>query len=248
MRGNIREEQQQLLGGSAAVVAAAAHELTTPLTLISYMAQMLGDEELSLNQADRAHYVRRLQVVSQRTLALVQHLTQYYRLEDQAQLAFAFAMEPVNMREVCESALHELTPYAKEYGQELQLAPMQRPPIAIANRNVMHDMMVNLVDVAIRHNQPGQAVSVRVAARDKNVRVAVHDAGSSVSKSELNKLWQNLGAAPRPLGGYSNTSGLGLYMVAQLARAMGGQLAVGNAQRGTTFLIDVMRSRQLSLL
>lgn len=247
MRGQNNFQFQNPLGGQPAIIAAAAHELKTPLTLISYLAQMLSDENLGLSDTDRLRYVQRLQLVSQRTLRLVQHLTLCYRLEDEAQLAFKFALEPVNMREVCETALHEMSPLAKESDQVLQLAKAARSPIAIVNRDIMYDMVINLVENAIKHNPAGSKVDVRAAVCGQQVRLAVRDDGVAIARGELIRLRQNLGAMPQPLTGHSGTSGLGLYIVQQLASAMGGTLGVGKAGQGTAFFVDVARSRQLSL-
>lgn len=244
MKGYARTTRgQQTLGGQ--VVAAAAHELKTPLTLIAYIAQMLGDEQLGLTQTDREAYIERLKLVSARTLRLVQHLTLSYRLED-AQQPFDFALEPVNVREVCEAALHELTPYAQQYQQRLRL-DVGRPTMVVANREILYDIVINLVDNAIRHNTPGTAVAVRPAARSEHVRLHVHDNGEGISRAGLTHLRRTIGTAPQPISGLGGSSGLGLYVAGQFAGAMGGSLGLGRAPQGTTFFVDLIRSRQLSL-
>jgi signal transduction histidine kinase len=247
MRDSLERGVQQQLDGSSAIIAAAAHELKTPLTLISHISQMLVDEQLGLSDVERTKYIRRLQLVSARTLRLVQHITLSYRLEDNRQLAFGFELEPVNAREVCEQVLHELTPYASEYGQELRFKAAMRPQLVVANRDIMYDVVVNLVDNAIRHNTPGKPVVVGALAHAEHVRINVHDSGMGVSKSELNKLRESLGREPQPLSGHAGTSGLGLYIANQLAVAMGGNLGLGRARQGTTFFVDFLRSKQLSL-
>jgi signal transduction histidine kinase len=247
MRGRLEREVQQPLDGTSAIIAAAAHELKTPLTLISHFSQMLADEQLGLNENERAQYVRRLQLVSARTLRLVQHLTLSYRLEDNRQLAFSFELEPVNTREVCEQVLHELTPYAREYRQELRFKTATRPQLVVANRDIMYDVVVNLVDNAIRHNVSGKAVEVSALTHVDHVRVNVHDNGVGVSRHDLNKLRESLGREPQPLSGHAGTSGLGLYIANQLAAAMGGNLGLGRARHGTTFFVDFLRSKQLGL-
>ena len=247
MRGQSKREAQQPLGGASAIIAAAAHELKTPLTLITHISQMLADEQLGLTDQERVQYVQRLQLVSARTLRLVQHLTLSYRLEDAGQLAFAFALEPINTREVCETALHELAPYAREYQQELHFKINTRPQVALANRDILHDVVVNLVDNAIRHNAPGQTVEVTAATQAHHVRLNVHDTGAGISQHELNRLRQNLGRTPQPLSAHAGTSGLGLYIANQLTAAMGGSLGLGRARQGTTFFVDLLGSKQLTL-
>lgn len=243
MRGQ-SDTQGTLFAGQPAVIAAAAHELKNPLTVIHYIAQILSDDSLPLTNQERQEYLERLQLVSKRSLRLVQQLTTSYRLQDQ--MAFQFKLEPVNAREVCESALHELTPYAKQYSQQLRY-DSTRPHVVVANREVLYDVVVNLVDNAIRHNTAGGQVRVASRSQDTHVRLSVHDNGASVSKRELNKLRTTLGREPQPFTGHAGTSGLGLYIASQLTGAMGGSLGLGRARQGTTFFVDFLRSRQLSL-
>ena len=246
MRGKRDTAKQQPFLSPSAVIAAAAHELKTPLTLITYIAQTLHDEAVALSAAEKLQYVHRLELVSKRALRLVQHMTLGYRLEEQ--VAFMFALEPVNLQQVCEQALHELTPYATEYKQQLQLIKRTRAPVVLAHRDILHDIITNLVDNGIRHNQPGAAVTVATLARSQRVRLQVHDNGSGMSSQTLAQLRTNLGSGPQPFTGHGGTSGLGLYIVQQLVGAMGGRLGLGRAGQGTTFFVDMLRSHQLRLL
>jgi signal transduction histidine kinase len=248
MRGSAKKVgESRLFDDQPAVVAAAAHELKSPLTVITYIAQMLGDQNLGLSDAERAQYLQRLQIVSQRTLRLVQQLTVSYRMGEGSQLGFQFNLEPVNASEVCEAALHELSPYAREYNQTLQFIAGTCPHLVVANREILYDIVVNLVDNAIRHNTPGSAVAVRPHCMQQRVRLDVHDNGQAVKTRELARLRQNLGREPQPFAGHAGTSGLGLYIASQMAGAMGGSLGLGRAAQGTTFFVDLLRSRQLGL-
>lgn len=243
MRGQ-SDTQGTLFAGQPAVVAAAAHELKNPLTVINYIAQILSDDSLPLTTQERKEYLERLQLVSKRSLRLVQQLTTSYRLQDQ--LAFQFKLEPVNAREVCESALHELTPFATQYSQQLHYRAT-RPHIVVANRDVLYDVVINLVDNAIRHNAAGGHVQVASRSQGTHVRLSVHDDGATISQSDLNKLRTTLGREPQPFTGHAGTSGLGLYIASQLTGAMGGSLGLGRARQGTIFFVDFLRSQQLSL-
>jgi signal transduction histidine kinase len=234
--------------GDIAALAAAAHELKSPLTLVQHIAKTLNDPDLDLTEQDRVQYLSRLQFTSDRMLRLVQQLAMSYRLEDDRQLAFQFPLEPLSTLEVCETAAHELQPYACAYNQKLRLKARTCAHLVVANREILHDIVVNLVDNAIRHNPPGGVVDIAAGCRGQHVRLSVHDQGGGVAKSELAGLRRTLGTQPQPLNGRSATSGLGLYIVGQFAQAMGGTLGLGRATQGSHFFVDLMRSSQLSLL
>jgi len=231
----------------AAVFAAAAHELKSPLALVQHIAQTLADTQTPLSEIERAQYLARLQFTSDRMLRLVQQLAISYRLQADEQLAFAFATEPLNAVEVCEGVAHELEPFARAYNQHIEIAS-QRGQLVVANREILHDIIANLIDNAIRHNPTGGSVRLTSGTHGNVVRLGVHDQGAGVGQAELRSLRHTLGAQPQPLGGRSATSGLGLYIVGQFAAAMGGNLGLGRPEQGSHFFVDLLRSKQMSLL
>lgn len=229
------------------VFVAAAHELKAPLVLLRHLAHSL-DEDSDLSDFERRQNLQRLSFTTDRMMRLVQQLTLSYRLEQDGQSHFSFQLEPLSITEVCDQALHELTPYAKEYKQELRLRGRHCPHLVLANREILHDIVVNLVDNAIRHNQSGGVVDVTSFCKGEQVRLQVHDSGVGVLQSELAQLRHTIGRQAQPLSGRSGSSGLGLYIVGQLAEAMGGGLGLGRSENGATFFVDLLRSRQMSLL
>lgn len=245
MKGNQKQPQQK---GQAAL-AAAAHELKSPLTLVQHIAHTLGDTTLPLTDAERAQYLARLQFTSSRMLRLVEQLATSYRLENpDHQLAFQFPLEPLNIIEVCEVAAHELSPYAREYGQEIIVHRRQNSQLVIANRDILHDVIINLADNALRHNPREGHVLLSARTRGNHVRLSVRDQGFGVLPGEFAHLQNTIGTRPQPFSGRSGTSGLGLYVAGQFAAAMGGNVGVGRARQGGHFFVDLMRSKQLSFL
>ncbi|HSW81099.1 MAG TPA: HAMP domain-containing sensor histidine kinase [Candidatus Saccharimonas sp.] len=231
----------------AAALAAAAHELKSPLALVQHIAQTLADTQTPLTETERAQYLARLQFTSDRMMRLVQQLAVSYRLQADQQLAFAFTTEPLNAVEVCEGVAHELEPLARAHNQRIDIAS-QRSQLVIANRDILHDIVVNLIDNAIRHNPIGGSVRLASSAHGNMVRLSVHDQGAGVGASELRNLRHTLGTQPQPLGGRSATSGLGLYIVGQFAAAMGGSVGLGRPGQGSHFFVDLLRSKQMSFL
>jgi two-component system, OmpR family, sensor histidine kinase VicK len=231
-----------------AALAAAAHELKSPLVLMRHIAQTLSDDSLGLTESEKAQYVHRLQFTSERMLRLVQQLAVSYRLGDDQALTFSFPLEPLNAIEVCETVAHELWPYARAYNQELRITTHNCPHLVVANRDILHDIVVNLIDNAIRHNPSGGTIEIGAHCQVDRVRLSVQDQGTNVQPGDLQRLRQTLGTQPQPLSGRAGTSGLGLYIVSQFAEAMGGSLSLGRARSGMRFLVTLMRSRQMSLL
>lgn len=229
-------------------VVAAAHELKTPLSIISYLAASLEEEDGDLSPVERRVAVERIRLSAERTLRLVQGLTVGYRLESQGQLALGFGLEPLNARQVCEEVAHEIGPLAKAHGQMIELWQGAGQQLVVGNRDLLRGVFFNLMDNAIRHNPANAAVSVRLRRRGGTVRVCVQDSGPGLAAGDLLRLRQTLGRQLQPLGGRSGSSGLGLYIAGQMADAMGGRLGLGRVQTGADFHVDLLHSKQLSFL
>ncbi len=229
-------------------MVAAAHELKAPLVLIKHLAQSLSDPS-SIDANQQWDYLQRIQMTADRSLRFVQHLTLSYRLQtDKSNAPFDFVLEPLSMNKICTDALDEMMPYAKQHKQQLKLSGLHCPHLVLANADILHDIVINLIDNAIQHSPSGNVVEVMAECRGEQVRLAVHDNGGGVTASELKSLRKNIGKQPQPISGRSGTSGLGLYIVQQFAQAMGGNLGLGRSTEGTTFFVDLLRSKQLSLL
>ena len=225
-------------------LAAAAHELKTPLAVISHMAAALEDESFGTGE-QRQESLQRIQLLAERTMRLVQSLTDSYKLSaDQLQLQ----LQPVNLGHVCEEVVHEMTTFAAMQHQTMQLDLGSRSQIVVGNRELLHSILFNLLDNAIRHTPPETTVRMRVSRQVDMARVAVHDNGPGLRESDIARLSERLGRHIQPITTRSSGSGLGLYIAQQLAMAMGGAIGVGRARVGADFHVDLLRSKQLNLL
>ncbi len=227
-------------------LVAAAHELKTPLAIIAHLAAALEDDAFATPEQRRAN-LQRIQLSAERTMRLVQGLMTSYRLNEQ-QLSLALHLEPVNLTQICEEVAQEITPFADMQGQKLQLNLGQRSQLVVGDAELLHSVLFNLLDNAIRHTPPEADVDIHVRRRAELVRVCVHDSGPGIQPSDMTKLKQRLGKQTQPIVTRSSGSGLGLYIAEQLTTAMGGKLGVGVVKSGADFHVDLLHSAQLSLL
>ncbi|HEX4662288.1 MAG TPA: HAMP domain-containing sensor histidine kinase [Candidatus Saccharimonadales bacterium] len=236
------------LNDDLAPLVAAAHELKTPLAVIGHLAAMLRDETQQLSTQQQDTYLQRIVLSSERMSRLVDGFTMSYRLKDERQMSL-LGLEPVNIVHATESVLHELTPLAQQLDQTLTLRVAARQPLVVANANLLTSVMMNLIDNALKHNPRGSQVDVTLSGRDKMVRSAIHDNGMEISRHDLATLRNRMGSEVQPLSGRAHSSGLGLYIAHQMARAMGGTVgAICHRQQGATFYVDLQGSSQLSFL
>lgn len=222
---------------------AAAHELTTPLTVISHIASALHDGSLG-KEEDQQAWLAYVQLSADRTLRLVQSLTTSYRLQEQLELE----LQPVNVAQVCDEVLHEITPFAAVQRQTLQADFGSRAQLVVGNRELLHTILFNMIDNALRATPPDTTVRLRQRRQAETVRIGVHDSGPALKPSDITRLTERLGSHLQPIGARSGSSGLGLYIAQQLATAMGGSIGVGRVAEGARLHLDLLHSAQLRLV
>lgn len=227
-------------------LVAAAHELKTPLAIIAHLAAALEDESL-LTPQQRRESLQRIQLSAERTMRLIQGLATSYRLNEQ-QLSLALNLQPINITQVCEEVAHEITPFAQAHRQSLQLRLGARAQLVVGNHELLHSVLFNLLDNALRHTPQETSVRMHLRRRSELVRVCVHDSGPGIQPSDMAQLRQRLGTHMQPIVTRSSGSGLGLYIAQQFAGAMGGRIGVGKVKSGADFHVDLLHSRQLSFI
>lgn len=237
------------LDNDVAPLVAAAHELKTPLSVIAYLAAALRDPAANLPAKTQRQYLERISLATERMNRLVEGFTQAYRLSSDPRQLSLLGLEPIDAALVSSEVAHELQPLADQLDQQLEIEIGSRSSLVVANRQLLTSVLTNLIDNALKHNPVGSRVVVRLSQRGTQVRTEVRDNGTAVNRHDLRRLQASLGRELQPLSGRSHSSGLGLYIAAQLTRAMGGELgAVCHHRAGVTFYADLQRSRQLSFL
>lgn len=223
-------------------VIAAAHELKTPLVLmrqLSYQLELTG--QLS---SDQRIIQQRLRLTSERTLRLVENITQTSRLDQTL-----FALEPLQAHSVWQDVATEIDPLARQMDQTLKLSIPKTPLLVVAHRELLPAILLGLCDNALAHNPVGSALKLSAKKVHDTVVFSVRDKGPKIDAKAFRELESKLGIAPQPLGARPNSSGLGLFIAGSFARAMSSKLSVTRHRSGgMTFSLHVPVSGQLSLL
>ena len=221
-------------------LTAAAHELKTPLVLLRQLSLQFGETD---DPRARAETARRMRLTSERGLRLVDNLTKAARLDDAL-----FQLEPVQLGGVCREVLDEISPLAQALNQEISLKIARQLPPVVANRDLLRGLLVNLLDNSLQYNPPAKTVEISARICRARAQISVRDHGAILDLGEFRRLRANLGNQNQPLSARPLSSGLGLFIAGQFARAMHGRLAVErHREGGLTFSASLPISRQLSL-
>jgi two-component system phosphate regulon sensor histidine kinase PhoR len=213
-------------------VANVSHELRTPLTAIQgYLETLLGG---ALDEPEDAH--RFLEVVFRHTERLGRLLNDLTDLSNIELGKVSLQLESLVLASVVESVLDIIRPRAEAAEVLLEQAIPDALPPVLADNDRLEQILINLVDNAVKYSPRGARVLVSAEVLDREtVQVAVVDSGVGIPAADLPRITERFyrvdKARSRALGG----TGLGLAIVKHLVAAHGGQLRItSEVGRGTT--------------
>ena len=203
-------------------VANVSHELRTPLTAIQgYLETLLGGA-----MEDPAHARRFLEVVFRHTERLGRLLNDLTDLSNIELGRVSLHRGPVDVAEVVEGTLDIIRAKADAGGVRLAARLPDDLPAVHADRDRLAQILLNLVDNAVKYTPGGGSVSVEGTAGVGLVEVAVVDTGVGIPPADLPRITERFyrvdKARSRELGG----TGLGLAIVKHLVAAHGGTLVI----------------------
>jgi two-component system phosphate regulon sensor histidine kinase PhoR len=212
-------------------VANVSHELRTPLTAIQgYLETLLGG---ALEDPDHAR--RFLEIAARHTERLGRLLNDLTDLSNIELGRVALRLEPVPLDDAIEAVLAIVRPRAEAGGVALAAdLPAGLPP-AQADHDRLEQILLNLVDNAVKYTPRGGRVTVSArGVPGGRVEIAIVDTGIGIPPADLPRITERFyrvdKARSRELGG----TGLGLAIVKHLVIAHGGELAIeSEPNRGT---------------
>jgi len=213
-------------------VANVSHELRTPLTAIQGYLETLLDGALEEPQ----HARKFLEIVFRHTERLGRLTDDLTDLSNIELGRISLRIEPADLTEVTESALAIIQPRAGSGRVTVEASLPANMPEVLADRDRLAQILINLVDNAVKYTPAGGHVWVEAQRLQSGmVEVAVRDTGVGVPKADLPRLTERFyrvdKARSRELGG----TGLGLAIVKHLVLAHGGELGIeSELWKGTT--------------
>lgn len=144
---------------------------------------------------------------------------------------------PEDLGELLRDAVESTRPLASERGVSIECAAKQDVYAAVDAEHILR-LLVNLLDNAIKYNQPGGQVRAEVGARDSWAVLTVADTGQGISPEDLPHIFDRFYRGEKEHGSASRGAGLGLSLVHWIAHAHGGRIEVqSELGRGSTFRV-----------
>ncbi len=217
-------------------VANVSHELRTPLASIKGYSETLLDG--GMDEPDTLQdFLRIIDKHATRMSRLIDDLLTLSRLESEH---MSIEYGRLDIRELVSSLVHGLEKQADDKGTTLTLVLSDEVPNVLGDRDRLEQVVVNLLDNAIKYTPPGGSVTVSVFSEGDEVRVNVSDTGMGVPTKDIPRIFERFyrvdKARSRDLGG----TGLGLAIAKHIIQGHGGRLWVESEQgKGSIFSFTI---------
>ncbi len=216
-----------------AFISVAAHELKTPVAVMKGYAQALlrTAEELDPQQRQMLEAINR---GSDRIDRIVRELLDISRLQQgQLELALESIDLPSMVRQVCDRMALTVSRH------RLRFVSRQRAVI-LGDRDRLEQVLVNLIDNAVRYSPTGGSIDLAVAVQDGEAVVSVTDFGVAIPEEKQGRIFQRFYRAhagtPYDYGGM----GVGLYISREIVSRHGGRMWFESEKgRGSSFYFSL---------
>ncbi|HEV7663867.1 MAG TPA: heavy metal sensor histidine kinase [Chloroflexota bacterium] len=228
--GAFRRQQQ--------FTADASHELRTPLTMLSSQIDVALERKRSLSEYEEL--LRSLREDAQRMTQLVSELLTLARADAGQQL---LSQEELDLGDLVRSVVEAMQPLAVQRG--VDLTEHIEPHITISgDQTRLTQLVINLVDNALRYTLVGGQVRVEVTPNDAWAEVRVKDTGVGIAAEHLAHLFERFYRADPSRARSDGGTGLGLAIAKWTAQAHGGEISVASELgQGSTFTVRLPLSQ-----
>ncbi len=207
------------------LLSSVSHDLRTPLASITGAASSLLDPQGRIDDRGRRDLLETIHEEAFRLNRLVSNLLDMTRLESGA---MRVAKDWLPIEEVIGSALARLE--APLAGRAVETNVPADLPLAPCDGLLIEQVLVNLLENAIKYTPNGSAITVTAAATSQELIVEVTDRGPGVPEGDLTRVFEKFqGIETR---GRSGGVGLGLTICRGIVTAHGGKIGVTNRQGG----------------
>ncbi len=210
-------------------VSNVSHELRTPLTAVKLMVETL---QTGVERPARDEFLSSIAHETERMIALVEDLLDLARLESGK---LELRLGAVDVAELCRQAAQAQKQRAKTLGISLECSTPQTPITISADGDKLFQVIVNLVDNALRHTPPGGRVTL-AATNNGSVDIVVSDTGSGIPSTALPHIFERFYVVDPARARSGSGTGLGLAIVKHIIEAHGGTItATSELGVGTSF-------------
>jgi signal transduction histidine kinase len=232
------EQVRRLLGERTEFFASISHELRTPLAIIQGKAKMMRDPTFPKSEKWTADTGRAIGETTDQLLALVNEILELARAESGR---IELELEDAELADIVRELRPTVVGLAKSADLKASVDVARDLPAVRVDRKRMREIIVNLVDNAVKYTPPGGKIALSATARNGGVQISVADSGIGITPEAGDLVFEPFyrvkGAIPQR---GQASSGLGLALARRLVEAQGGKIWYASEPgEGATFTFTV---------
>ena len=213
-------------------VANVSHELKTPLTSIKGFAETLKDVE---DQQIREKFLNIINDEAERLTRLINDILTLSHIEQHREEVF----ETVNVKDVISDVYYLMKNTAESKNISLSIGSDKSIHI-IGDSDKFKQMLINLVDNAIKYSENGDSVYMGYEQKDDMCVIWVEDTGAGIPEKHIARLFERFYRVDKARSRAKGGTGLGLAIVKHIVLSFGGSIEVkSSVGEGSKFIVYI---------
>jgi signal transduction histidine kinase len=227
--------QQQLARLRTDFVSGVSHELRTPLAQIRWFAELLHMGKLR-SEDERARSASIIDQEARRLTYLVENVLNFSRGEKGTS---RISRAPVDLDHEIDEVVELFGPLTRSRRMSLQ-ARLQAGIVVNVDPDALHQILLNLLDNAVKYGPPGQTITIGSEIAGDRVRIWVEDQGPGIPHADRQRVWEPYVRLDRDAESVTGGSGIGLAVVRELVSLHGGRArAEGGPGGGARLVVEL---------
>ncbi len=221
-------------------VSRVSHELRTPLTQIRMFAETLILGRVR-SDAERDRSLRIIDQEARRLSHLVENILQFSRGE---RGAIELSPRPHALGSLVRTLVRDFEPVVGQspirFLIEDTTNTVDDPTVAV-DEDAMRQILLNLLDNAVKYGPPEQEIRIRIEHRDEHwIRLSIEDQGPGIPQRERQRVWRSFHRLERDRRSAVSGTGIGLAVVHELVARQSGRVSIEPGERGgACFVIEL---------
>lgn len=233
------EELKKLDSLKSEFISIASHQLRAPLTIIKGYLSLINDGTLGQTTKETEEAIKKASFATGQLIKLVDSLLDLSRIES-GKIQYNFT--EINLTKIVEEVVQEFQTQASE--KNLRVI-FNNETVEITNISAdadkIREIVVNLVDNAIKYSDTGDIVITQKLIDKNKIRLEVKDNGIGINKDDQKRLFTKFIRSDDAKNRDPNGMGIGLYFAKRVIEDHGGRIWIESKGRGmgSTFFVEI---------
>lgn len=218
-------------------VGNVSHELRTPLTSIKGFVETLLDGAME-NSAICRRFLSIIDSETDRLSRLIEDLLTLSSIESKERIVHP---QPVCIIRSMRGVMNMLGPQISDKKLHVEFVYPDGLSLVLADEDLLGQVLINLLDNAIKYTPPGGSIYVRSRMRDSRVVTTISDTGVGIPPDSLPRVFERFYRVDKARSRNQGGTGLGLSIVKHIVESHGGEVFVeSEVGKGSTFGVSFL--------